>query len=154
MNPETAREHSVDESSLLIPAPTNRGFVGPQTPAFLETSETESKAAPQSPYSVTRSHLQLLTPPPIPRMDIPPSPPGTTSDEINKKFQHFIGLKKQGIHFNAKLAHSSALKNPGLLQKLMGFAGIEDQSFYGTTLSTDVWDPSQFENNSRKNDTA
>lgn len=147
-------EHPLNESSFLSVASADNGFVGPQTPLFTKTPESESKAAPQSPYSVTRSLLQVLTPPPIPTMDIPPSPPGTVPDEINKKFQHFFDLKKQGVHFNEKLARSSALKNPSLLEKLMDFAGIEGESFegegfYDTTLPKDIWDPSQFNSTSR-----
>ena len=150
MDSETAMEQSANESSTFGPTSAVSGFVGPQTPLSMQTSKSESKAAPLSPYSVTRSHIQFLTPPPIPRMDIPSSPPGTVSNELNKKFQHFFDLKKQGVHFNEKLARSSALKNPSLLQKLMEFAGIKEESFYGATLSMNIWDPSQFNSKAKK----
>lgn len=152
MNSETAMGRSITESSLLDPTSAESDIVGPKTPLFMEMSDSESRTTPQSPYSVTRSHLQFLTPPPIPRMDIPPSPPGTISVEMNEKFQHFFNLKKQGVHFNEKLALSTALKNPGLFQKLMEFAGIEGEGFYDTTLPRDIWDPSEFEGSSKNQD--
>ncbi len=53
-------------------------------------------------------------------------------------------LKKQGMHFNDKLAGSSALKNPMLLQKLMSSAGLITNDQYATTLPKDLWDPTAF----------
>lgn len=73
------------------------------------------------------------------RFDIPPSPPGSPPSGIDRKFKHFLELKEQGIHFNQKLANSSALKNPSLLQKLIEFAGLDEQDQYNTTLPEDVW---------------
>jgi hypothetical protein len=55
-----------------------------------------------------------------------------------------LELKRQGIHFNEKLAKSSALKNPSLMQKLMDFADIDDAGQYGSTLSKELWDPLAF----------
>jgi hypothetical protein len=63
---------------------------------------------------------------------------------VDKKIGHFLQLKKQGIHFNEKLAGSSALKNPSLLQKLMQAAGIQEHEQYATTLPPDLWDPTGF----------
>ena len=63
---------------------------------------------------------------------------------MDNKFAHFLELKKQGVHFNDKLARSSALKNPGLLQKLMGFAGLEESDQYASTLPKEIWDPAGF----------
>lgn len=99
---------------------------------------------PQSPYSVNRSLIHNLTLPPSPNFDIPPSPPGSPPFGLDKKFEQFIDLKKQGLHFNEKLARSSALKNPSLLQKLMKFAGVKEHDQYVTTLPRDVWDPLGF----------
>ena len=145
MSPETTTDRTSNESSLATSLPSsstaNGGFVGPQAPFLSNVSEGESKAGPRSPYSATRSLLQTLTAPATPRINIPPSPPGTVHDELNKKFQHFIDLKKQDVHFNEKLARSSALKNPGLLKKLMEFAGIEAEASYDTTLPRNIWDP-------------
>lgn len=75
-------------------------------------------------------------------MDIPPSPPGSPNPAANAKFEHFLSLKKQGVHFNSKLASSSSLKNPSLLKKMMEHAGINEQSQYNTALSTELWDAS------------
>lgn len=64
----------------------------------------------------------------------------------NAKFAHFLSLKKQGTHFNEKLAGSSSLKNPSLLKKMMDHAGIDDQAQYSTSLSLDLWDMSSLPN--------
>lgn len=74
----------------------------------------------------------------------PPSPPGSPNLGADQKFTHFLELKKQGVHFNAKLASSSALKNPSLLPKLMDFAGLDEPQQYATTLPVDLWDPAGF----------
>ena len=64
---------------------------------------------------------------------------------MDAKINHFLNLKKRGIHFNSKLAASSALKNPGLLPKLMDSAGLTDQNDqYKTTLPEDLWSPAGF----------
>ena len=63
---------------------------------------------------------------------------------MDQKFEHFFSLKKQGVHFNEKLAKSSALKNPSLLQKLMEFAGVDEEDQYNTTLPENVWNPKGF----------
>ncbi|KAL8658135.1 MAG: hypothetical protein Q9226_001254 [Calogaya cf. arnoldii] len=63
---------------------------------------------------------------------------------MSQKFDHFLQLKRQGMHFNGKLAGSSALKNPMLLQKLMSSAGLTEGDQYATTLPKDLWDPTAF----------
>jgi len=99
---------------------------------------------PQSPYSANRALLRDLTLPTLPNYDIPPSPPGSPRESTNAKFKHFLELKKQGVHFNEKLAKSSALKNPSLMQKLLDFSGIDEVGQYETTLEKDLWDPKGF----------
>ena len=83
-----------------------------------------------------------MTLPPIPNLDIPPSPPGSPNAAANQKISHFLSLKKQGVHFNEKLVASSSLKNPSLLDKLMEHAGIDGQAQYATSLPGDLWDVS------------
>lgn len=95
-----------------------------------------------SPFSASRALIQDLTLPPVPNLDIPPSPPGSPNPAANAKFEHFLSLKKQGVHFNAKLANSSSLKNPSLLKKMMEHAGIDEQSQYDTALPADLWSTS------------
>ncbi len=63
---------------------------------------------------------------------------------MEKKLGHFLELKRHGVHFNEKLARSSALKNPSLLQKLMASAGVDERDQYSTTLSKHIWDPTGF----------
>lgn len=111
----------------------------PNNPAL---SPDHSTGRRSSPYSTTRALVQDLTLPPIPNLDIPPSPPGSPDPAANAKFEHFLALKKQGVHFNSKLASSSSLKNPSLLMKMMNHAGIDEQSQYNTSLPEQLWSTS------------
>ncbi|KAK1838411.1 HCNGP-like protein, partial [Colletotrichum chrysophilum] len=69
------------------------------------------------------------------------SPPGSPPPALTAKFTQFIELKKKSVHFNAKLAQSSALRNPSLTDKLMDFVDIDGRGGYATTLPLDIWDP-------------
>lgn len=104
----------------------------------------DTSSAPQSPYSANRAAIRNLTLPTVPNLDIPLSPSGSPPPGMEKKFDHFLELKKQGVHFNEKLAKSSALKNPSLLQKLMASAGVDEQDQYNTTLPVEIWNPKGF----------
>lgn len=97
--------------------------------------------APPSPYTAARALIHDLTLPAVPNLDIPPSPPGSPSSRLTKTFERFLALKKQGVHFNAKLEQSSALKNPSAMDKLMEYAGLHGEKQYETTLSHDLWNP-------------
>lgn len=113
--------------------------------AQLSEDEDEDLAVPPlSPYSANRALLRDLTLPTLPNYDIPSSPPGSPLQSTNAKFKHFLELKKQGVHFNDKLANSSALKNPGLMQKLMDFSDIDEAGQYATTLPKALWNPDDF----------
>lgn len=117
--------------------------VGPLRPQSSPSAFAQPSASgPSSPYSDSRNLVHNLTLPPVPNLDIPPSPPGSPNAAANQKISHFLSLKKQGVHFNEKLAASSSLKNPGLLQKLMDNAGVDEQTQYATALPTDLWDVS------------
>ncbi|EKG14993.1 HCNGP-like protein [Macrophomina phaseolina MS6] len=82
--------------------------------------------------------------PPVANFDIPPSPPGSPPPKTTAQFAHFLEIKKKGIHFNERLENSSALRNPSLLHKLRGFAGIDDEAQYATTLPPEVAVPAKF----------
>jgi hypothetical protein len=121
--------------------------LGPTAPIhniMPELQEEDDGFRPQSPYSADRALMRDLTLPTMPNYDIPPSPPGSPDAGANTKFKHFLNLKQQGIHFNGKLAKSSGLKNPSLMQKLMDFSGIDEEDQYATTLPKDLWDPNGF----------
>lgn len=120
------------------------GLVGPLEPSSNNDSKDESRSASQSPYSANRSLLHDLTLPTYVNLDIPSSPNGFPPPGMDEKFEHFLELKKQGVHFNEKLGRSTALKNPSLLEKLMTFAGLGQGDQYATTLSKDIWDPEGF----------
>lgn len=96
-------------------------------------------------------------------MDIPPSPPRPASlDALNARLETLLEMKRRRgdlppAHFNARLAGSGALRNPALMDKLLGFAGVGPAAGdgdgegvllvagqYATTLSAGVWDPAAF----------
>ena len=89
---------------------------------------------PASPHTANRQLVRNLTMPPIPNFDIPPSPPGSPPPATTAKFARFLDLKTKGVHFNERLHQSSALRNPGLLGKLMKFAGISQEDQYASAL--------------------
>ncbi|KAF1824310.1 uncharacterized protein K489DRAFT_179626 [Dissoconium aciculare CBS 342.82] len=72
--------------------------------------------------------------------DAPP-PPASNSEEAltlsqtTKKFERFLTLKKQNIHFNERLAKHPALENPGFLTNLMNVAGITLEQSYASSLA-------------------
>lgn len=101
-------------------------------------SSNGALSAPGSPYSHARQLIHSLTLPPLPNVSIPPSPPGSPRPSTSAKIDRFLELKSQGIHFNAKLASSSALKNPSLLQNLMKFAGIDELDQYSSALPSEL----------------
>ncbi|KAL2003445.1 hypothetical protein VTN02DRAFT_3756 [Thermoascus thermophilus] len=125
---------AVDASSPVI---------GPLKPQKAASPPREHPLSGQSsPFSASRSLIHDLTLPPIPNLDIPPSPPGSPNPALNNKFEHFLSLKKQGVHFNEKLTKSSSLKNPSLLTKMRWHAGIDDQAQYATSIPSELWDVS------------
>ncbi|KKZ64722.1 hypothetical protein EMCG_09394 [[Emmonsia] crescens] len=129
-------------SQEAIHTTTGTPLIGPFQPA-----QSNNNIGPQlpsrksSPFSSNRALLRDMTLPPIPNLDIPPSPPGSPNPATNQKFAHFLSLKRQGIHFNEKLASSSSLRNPSLLAKLMEHAGIDAQAQYATSLPKELWNP-------------
>ena len=122
----------------------NGAIIGPIVPQTDSVPREDMQTTPLSPYSAKRAAIRDLTVPPMPILNIPPSPPGSPSPENEEKFQHFLELKKQGIHFNEKLANSSALKNPNLLQKLTDHAGLDEQDQYSFTFSEKIFNPREF----------
>lgn len=100
---------------------------------------------PGSPYTSTRALLRDLTLPTHPNLDLPPSPPGSPPPALTKKVENFLELKDKGVHFNAKLQSSAALRNPALLDKLLAFAELDEPGpaggpQYATTLPKELWD--------------
>jgi len=106
--------------------------------------EPEDDIDPSSPHTSTRLQVRNLTMPPVPNFDIPASPPGSPPAGSTKKFTQFLTLKKQGIHFNERLLGSSALRNPELVSKLMGFAGISQEEQYISSLPEELAVRTQF----------
>ncbi|KAK5681677.1 hypothetical protein LTS10_006210 [Elasticomyces elasticus] len=117
---------------------------GPSAPA--RDIRDSPSDPPASPYTSERVRIRELTMPPFPNFDIPDAPPlpQMNSEEAaalaatTKKFERFLELKKQGVHFNERLQNSSSLRNPSLLPKLMEFAGITLEDSYASTISESV----------------
>ncbi|KAG9513743.1 hypothetical protein KCU93_g9990, partial [Aureobasidium melanogenum] len=142
------------QQSLPTPAPVQQAPSAPPGPALgpvagpaagpspmpeprapLDSADDDDASAPPSPYTANRLMLRNLTMPPVPNFQIPPSPPGSPPPDTTTKFARFLDLKKKGTHFNQRLYHSSALRNPGLLPKLLDFAAISQEDQYATPWS-------------------
>ncbi|RKF58339.1 hypothetical protein OnM2_068004 [Erysiphe neolycopersici] len=140
--------HSAGPVKTCKPEALCAPMQGPQYPgtgteyALPEDSDFDTL----SPYSKNRVILRNLTMSKQPNFEIPPSPEGYPNNSTEAKFNQFLELKKKGVHFNRKLANSTALKNPSLMQNLMDFAEIDSAGQYLTTLPKSLWDPSIFPN--------
>ena len=110
----------------------------------MDESREESLVAPGSPYSATRAMIRDLTLPTVPNLDIPPSPPGSPPPEMEVTIARFLEMKKQGLHYNEKLAANPLIKNPSLLNKLMKNVGIDDAEQYASALPVELWNPAGF----------
>ncbi|KAI9039068.1 HCNGP domain-containing protein [Aspergillus affinis] len=136
----------VPDTGRVYQAPVSSTESNPPGPVLgpshqeAQPSNPRSTHGQASPYSASRNLVHDLTLPPVPSLDIPPSPPGSPNPTANAKFAHFLALKKQEVHFNEKLASSSSLKNPSLLKKLMEHAGLGEEMQYHTALSRELWD--------------
>ncbi|KAK1711022.1 HCNGP-like protein [Colletotrichum lupini] len=135
------------EAITIGPVQQHSVPLGPSLPPMdnqlpnLPSGEDPSQP-PASPYTASRALLRDLTLPPVPNFDIPPSPPGSPPPALSAKFTQFLDLKKKGVHFNAKLAQSAALRNPSLTDKLMSFVDLDGRAGYATTLPPALgWDP-------------
>ncbi|KAM0276115.1 hypothetical protein ACHAQH_007089 [Verticillium albo-atrum] len=115
---------------------------GPYLPEPSPSDPSAPGPAPSSPYTASRALLRDLTLPQTPNLDIPPSPPGSPPPALTAKAQQFLDLKGKGLHFNAKLTSSAALRNPALMDKLLAFVELDDpRAQYVTTLPAGAWDP-------------
>jgi hypothetical protein len=136
---EPVAEHI--DTPPLESRPINGPVLGPEQPSeIVGPSIGEQDQGQSSPYSASRALIQDLTLPPVPNLEIPPSPPGSPDPIANGKTTQFLALKKQGVHFNEKLSASSSLKNPSLFLKLREHTGIDEDSQYATSLPSDIWD--------------
>ncbi|POS82263.1 hypothetical protein EPUL_005861 [Erysiphe pulchra] len=146
---EPVSVHSAEPVTSCEPAALCAPMQGP--PRYLDTATEyalpeDSDFDTLSPYSKNRVILRNLTMSKQSNFEIPPSPKGYPNHSTEAKFNQFLELKKKGVHFNQKLARSTALKNPSLMQNLMDFAEIDFTGQYLTTLPKSFWDPSAFPN--------
>ncbi|KAI1390309.1 HCNGP-like protein-domain-containing protein [Hypoxylon trugodes] len=139
------------QPAIIGPQIGPSAITGPSFPPLEEAPMDDDDDAngpglpPGSPYTATRALLRDLTLPTVPNTEIPPEPPGEPPAALSAKFERFLELKKQGVHFNSRVAANPALRNPALTDKLLSFVELGspvDQ--YRTTLSADIWDPTAF----------
>lgn len=130
-----------NESVLKTIPPIHGATLEPIGPQQALTPDRGTSIGASSPYTSYRATIRTLTLPTKPNVDIPPSPPGSPATGTDQKFMHFLDLKRQGVHFNVKLAASSALQNPSLLPKLLKSAGVDDNQQYANLLPTGLCDP-------------
>lgn len=83
-----------------------------------------------------------VLPPDLEDFGIPPSPPGSPDPTLTQKLDNFRQLRDQGVYFNDRLGGNRGFRNPKLLERLRGYAGIEDE--YGSHLPTSIWNPHGF----------
>ncbi|QKX62622.1 uncharacterized protein TRUGW13939_09783 [Talaromyces rugulosus] len=141
-NVEDNAEPQVTAMPDVAPGPVNGPMLGPSQPQeALVSTEAQPKTDDSSLYTTSEALIQDLTLPPIPNLEIPPSPPGSPDPTATSKVSHFLSLKKQGVHFNEKLSASSSLKNPMLFTKLRDHNDINDHNQYATVLPHDIWNP-------------
>lgn len=136
-------------SQTLRPSPdpnTGVAFVGPNRQKLqIDPSDPLSTEESTSSQMTNLMILRSLTLPEYPNLDIPPSPPRTSTTDLDGKIQHFLRLKEQGVHFNSKLSAATSLKNPSLLQRLTAAAGLEDSARqHRTSMTEDAWNPEAF----------
>lgn len=116
---------------------------GPSAPRRSDTT---------SPHTHETERLRNLTMPSQPNFSIPSSPhtppPHSSSaarlDATTQKFSRFLALKKQDVHFNARLQQSSSLRNPSLLSKLMEYAGMDRGESYASSLPEELAVPTRW----------
>ncbi|KAF2749489.1 hypothetical protein M011DRAFT_381372, partial [Sporormia fimetaria CBS 119925] len=132
------QQPSPDQAALNGPA--SQILEGP--PASVQ-GPTED-IPPGSPYTSIRAMVQNLTLPTVPNFDIPPSPPGSPPLKSTNKFGQFLDLKKKGQHFNRRLESSAVLRDPGHLQKLMDYAGMNELDQYASALADGIAVPPAF----------
>ncbi|KAI5923292.1 HCNGP-like protein-domain-containing protein [Camillea tinctor] len=150
----TITEEVVGQKPAPVYGPQMGPASGPSFPPLEEADdlpEPEASASassapelpPGSPYSATRALLRDLTLPSVPNMDIPPSPRGVSPPPAtSRKFEHFLELKRKGVHFNSRIAESASMRNPALADKMLAYAGLDSpRDQYRTTLPPDLWDP-------------
>lgn len=156
--PSVPATSSLDEQPLPAPAGSSiaPALTAPADPPPAPQSHQIDTATtpPASPYTTEQSLLRNLTMPTHPNFNIPSSPssPPQNSEEAatlaatTKKFERFLELKKQGVHFNKRLENSASLGNPSLLPKLMDFAGIRAEigESYASTLGVGVGVPGRW----------
>ncbi|PYH76139.1 hypothetical protein BO82DRAFT_396357 [Aspergillus uvarum CBS 121591] len=139
-NPKATQISALPEKETRL----EHGSMPEDRPVFGPSHESPHDAQKSSPtdyitLSASRTIIHDLTLPPVPNLDIPPSPPSSPDPSADAKFAHFLSLKKQGVHFNEKLSGSASLRNPSLLKAMMNHAGIDNRAQYQAALPPAIW---------------
>ncbi|TPX37503.1 hypothetical protein SmJEL517_g00724 [Synchytrium microbalum] len=86
----------------------------------------------------------ILKPPAIEGQEsygIPPEPDAECDPDLEAKFENWMNLKLNGMHFNTRLTKTHAFRNPSIMSKMIEFQGLDE---YGSNFPKDMFDPHGF----------
>ncbi|KAF2222160.1 hypothetical protein BDZ85DRAFT_239313 [Elsinoe ampelina] len=137
-DPVTQSQAIISQSPTNNHEPVTGPVPGPPAshlPSSPPQDPSDSSNPSQSLYTLTRQQIHSLTMPPVPNFTLPPAPPRSPGlTQQDKKIQHFLALKKQGVHYHERLLSSSALRNPEEVKQLLRYAGMEGGAEYENAL--------------------
>ena len=133
---QLSRSQSQENSHQRVPSPH---IVDINTPA---SDEPEFMSQLAYTNALIRRATMPILPPDLEDFGIPPSPPGTPDPTLSEKLDNFRQLRDRGVYFNDRLGENRGFRNPKLLERLRGYAGVVDE--YGSHLPVSVWNPHGF----------
>ncbi|EPY52824.1 transcriptional regulator [Schizosaccharomyces cryophilus OY26] len=71
--------------------------------------------------------------------EIPSSPEGNADSLLEKKIEQFLALKRNNVHFHARLVDNENFLNPQLLDTLQEYAGISEPT--ASMMPSASWTP-------------
>ncbi|TPX44546.1 hypothetical protein SeMB42_g04289 [Synchytrium endobioticum] len=143
------RERQTPSSPLMSIDPNTRStstFAGSAVSSPKRVAELHIPDLQRS-YSTETWHQTLnllLKPSEMEEVDNYGIPPETDVDcdpDLEAKFEQWMKLKAQGMHFNTRLTRTHAFRNPSIMSKMIEFQGLDE---YGSNFPKDVFDPHGF----------
>ncbi|KAG8624191.1 hypothetical protein KVT40_009167 [Elsinoe batatas] len=134
-DPVTQSQPTVCQSPTNSPEPAPGLVSAPSASPLSSPPQPGSPSPSLSPYALARQQIHALTMPPVPNFSLPPAPPRSPGlTQQDKKIQHFLALKKQGVHYHERLLSTAALRDPEQVKQLLRFAGIGGGAEYENAL--------------------
>ena len=134
LSPSPARQSSLHKLSPSSPQVVDLDTPAPDEPEFVSQLAYHN--------ALIRQATMPVLPPDLEDFGIPPSPPGSPDPILAQKLENFRQLQDQGVYFNDRLSGNRGFRNPKLLERLRGYAGVEDE--YGSHLPESIWNPHGF----------